>query len=101
MDLTQDEKDRILAEERYRLEAKNQLAPNHPCCRGSWPSQEGFWKGFLLGVALCVILGMAVRHSHRRMGPGFGQGYGQNQQGHFQRHSWGPQNQSQDQDDQR
>jgi len=94
MELTQAEKDRILAEEQYRLEAKRQVTQPSGCC-GHGVHRGGFWRGFVLGIILCALIGLVCHHHCRRFGPGYGHGFGQQGQGCFMHQGWGQQNQDQ------
>ena len=96
MDLTQEEKERILAEERYRLEAKQQISQEHHGCCGHGFHQVGFWKGFLLGIILSALVGLAFHHHCRSYGPGYGHGFGRWNQENGQQQGSGPHNQQQD-----
>jgi hypothetical protein len=100
MELTQEEKDRIIAEENVRFEAKNQLwketkakggghGPGCTCpscggggggCAcghgyGKWGGgcgchRGGFLMGFLLGIVLTILLGLVLHRHHGRDGYG-------------------------------
>lgn len=99
MELSQEEKDRIVAEEKLRFETKTQLmgekwgkhhgwgGPDwmgHGCHRG------GFWKGLLLGLFLALLFGFLFHH-HRYGHGGWrhgGYGGGGWNQGWHDGHGW-------------
>ena len=60
MELSQKEKDRIIAETKVRFEATKALEAQsvggYGCHRG------GFWKGLILGVFLTLLFGSVCRH---------------------------------------
>ena len=68
MELPEKEKERILAEEKVRFEAKRQLWKE--ACGGwggghwgGWGHRRGFWKGFLVGILAAWLIGhLACRH---------------------------------------
>ncbi len=90
MELSQEEKDRIVAEEKLRFETKSQLKREHGGRGYGWGGgygchRGGFWKGLLVGVLACLILGFLF-HPHRDewRGGWHHHGYGGwSQQGHF------------------
>ena len=91
MELTQAEKDRILAEERCRLEAKRQLDLEHHSCGGTWFHRGGFWRGFLLGIVLSALAALLMHHHrHCRWERGYGQGRGCYGQGCHAGGPWSP-----------
>jgi hypothetical protein len=94
MELTQEEKSRILAEERYRLEAKRQIREEAPGCCGLSFHRGGFWRGFLLGIILSALVALVCAH-HRRCDRDFRGGFAPGGQGHFQHQNWAPQEQGQ------
>src|SRR4051812_47112145 len=82
MELPEKEKERIIAEEKVRFEAKRQLwkdaAGGHGwggegSC-GGWGRRRGVWKGFLLGILVSWIFGTVVckRWSHCSYDGGYG-----------------------------
>ena len=76
MELSDQEKERIAAEEKVRHEARKALHREEwgGCCgRGGhgWGHRGGFWKGLIVGLLLCAAFGMLRHHGKC----GYGHGY--------------------------
>ena len=83
MELSQEEKDRIVAEEKLRFETKRQLMQEQSGsrCGGwggwgqpgyGWGHRRGFWRGLFLGLLLAVLFSFLCHH--HRYGGFCGQG---------------------------
>ena len=75
MELSQKEKDRIIAETKVRFEAT--LALEAQSGRGYGCYRGGFWKGLILGVLLTLLFSFVCRHTfgrHYYYGMGYGGG---------------------------
>ncbi len=104
MELSQEEKDRIIAEEKLRFETKSQLKKEHGGRGYGWGGgygchRGGFWRGLLVGVLVCLILGFFFHHHRQGWDGGWhhhGDG-GWSHQGHMYGHG-GSDGQNQQQD---
>ncbi len=73
MELSQKEKDRIIAETKVRFEATKELeSQSGSCSHGRGCHRGGFWRGLLLGVLLTLLCGSVCRHLFRHT---YGMGY--------------------------
>lgn len=74
MELSEQEKERIVAEEKVRAEARAQVEGGwHGCCGGGYHRRGGFLKGLLVGVLAFWAVSALCRH---RCGMGYGHGCG-------------------------
>src|SRR6185436_20560475 len=72
MELSQDEKDRIIAEEKLRFETKQQLTQEKRGAQcGGWEHhghgcghRRSFWRGLIAGIILSVLFSFLC-HYHR------------------------------------
>lgn len=68
MELSEQDKDRIKAEERARFEARRELMHEKwggwggGCCGGHGWHRFGFLKGLVVGIILCWLLGLCRMH---------------------------------------
>jgi hypothetical protein len=102
MELSQEEKERIIAEEKLRFETKTQLmgekwGKHHgPGWGQDWMGpgcpRGGFFKGLLAGILLAVLFCFLFHHHHHGYGGwrhGGGWGYGHGFQGSHFGHGFG------------
>ena len=70
MELSEQEKERIIAEEKVRHEARQSLEGDSCCGHGhGWRGRHGgFWKGLILGAIIASVCGHYCRRHYGGMG---------------------------------